>query len=191
MAYNYRDMSRRRNKKGDTPKRPQLNAPPSPPAPAQPTVLSPVAFDKDSGTNVPPHLSDDFKGIIERAADRVRNDLTSTGKIAPTVFFVYTNGTMKVLSFSFKAHLQEEELIRRIREKALTENASAVLVLTKAEHKPRGEAVLSGVTRGMSASARLNYSFDEKTKAVTLWKMSWLEKPVQNSLLDGIYDKAG
>jgi hypothetical protein len=136
-------------------------------------------------------VSDDFKSIIERAADRARDNLASTGKIAPTVFFVYTNGTMKVLSFSFKHRLQEEQLIKRIREKALTEGASAVLVLTQADNEPRGRAILSGVTPGMSASARLNYSFDEKTKTVTSWKMSWVDKPVQNTLLDGIYDKVG
>jgi hypothetical protein len=98
---------------------------------------------------------------------------------------------MKVLSFTLKHRFQNEELIRRIREKALTESASAVLVLTEGEHGPKGEAVLSGVTSGMSASIRLDYSFDEKTKTVTSWKMGWMDKPVQNVLLDGIFDKDG
>jgi hypothetical protein len=51
--------------------------------------------------------------------------------------------------------------------------------------------VLSGATTGMSASARVDYSFDKETKTVTSWKMSWLDKPVQNVFLDGIFDKTG
>jgi hypothetical protein len=136
-------------------------------------------------------LSYDFRGVFERAADRARDNLASAGKVGPTVFFVYTDGTMKVLSFSYKYQLQTEELIRRIREKALAENASAVLVLTQAEQGPQGKAVLSGVTSGMTASALVEYGFDKKTKIVTSWKMSWLDKPVQNILLDGIFDNTG
>jgi hypothetical protein len=141
--------------------------------------------------HIPPHLSDAFKGIVERAADRARNDLASMGKIRPTVFFVYTDGTMKVVSLSFKDELQKDGLIRRIREKALAENVSYVLVLTEAEHERHVMTVLSGATPGMSASARVDYSFDKETKTVTSWKMNWLDKPVQNVFLDSIFDKTG
>ena len=149
-----------------------------------------------AGTNrrmqhIPPHLSDAFKGIIERAADRAKNDLASMGKIRPAAFFVYTDGTMKVVSLSFKNELQKDGLIRRIREKALAENTSDVLVLTETEHERHVMTVLSGVTSGMSASARVDYSFNKETKTVTSWKMSWLDKPVRNVFLDGIFDKIG
>ena len=184
-------MGRRRNRRGNAANRSEPHPPLSPPQPSHSPARSPIIVSSDRGTHVPPHLSDDFKGIFERAADRARDNLATTGKIGPTVFFVYTNGTMKVLSFSYKYQLQTEELIRRIREKALAEDASAVLVLTEAEHGPQGKAVLSGVTRGMTASALVEYGFDKKTKIVTSWKISWLDKPVQNILLDGIFDNTG
>ncbi len=164
----------------------QPHPPLSPPdSPAHP----PVTVSANRGMHIPPHLSDAFKGIVERAADRARNDLASMGKIRPTAFFVYTDGTMKVVSLSFKDELQKDGLIRRIREKALAENVSNVLVLTEAEHERHVMTVLSGATPGMSASARVDYSFDKETKTVTSWKMSWLDKPVQNVFLDGIFDK--
>jgi hypothetical protein len=184
-------MSRQRNRRRNAANRSQVHPPLSPPEPSHSPPHPPVIVGTDLGTRVPHHLSDDFRGIFERAADRARDDLVSKGKIGPTVFFVYTNGTMKVLSFSFKDQLQEEELVRRIREKALNESASAVLVLTEAEHERQGKAVLSGVTLGTSASARVEYSFDKKAKTITSWKMSWLDKTVQNVLLDGIFDRAG
>ena len=40
--------------------------------------------------------------------------------------------------------------------------------------------VLSGVSPGMKGSARVDYSFDNTTKTVTSWKMTWLNQPVQN-----------
>jgi hypothetical protein len=184
-------MPRRRNRRGDAANRSQPRpplatpVPPASPVPPSPTVGA------DRRIDVVPPLSDAFRSIFERAADRARSDLASTGKVGTTAFFVYTNGTMKVVSFSFKGELQNDGLIRRIREKALTENASAVLVLTEVEHDRQRITVLSGVTPGTSASARLDYGFDKKTKTVTSWKMSWLEKPVLNVLLDGIFDKTG
>jgi hypothetical protein len=41
----------------------------------------------------------------------------------------------------------------------------------------------------MKGSARVNYSFDNKIKTVTLWKITWLNQSVQNLLIDGIFDK--
>jgi hypothetical protein len=52
----------------------------------------------------------------------------------------------------------------------------------------RHEALLSAVSPGTRASARVDYSFDNETKTVTSWKISWLNPPVQNVFLDGIFD---
>ena len=181
-------MSRKRRGRVNAVNESRPHPPLSPPnSPATP----PVTVSTNRGMHIPPHLSDAFKGIVERAADRARNDLASMGKIRPTAFFVYTDGTMKVVSLSFKDELQKDGLIRRIREKALAENASDVLVLTEVEHGRHVMTVLSGATLGMSASARVDYSFDKETKTVTSWKMGWLDKPVQNVFLDGIFDKTG
>ena len=67
---------------------------------------------------------------------------------------------MKLLYLSFK-----EELIKKIREKALVENASYVLMLTKEKHEGK------------------------ETKIVFSWKIIWLGKPVPNVFLYGIFDK--
>jgi hypothetical protein len=184
-------MGRRGNRRGNQADRSQPRPPLSSPQPAHFPGRPPVSVGSNRATQAPPHLSDDFKGIFERAADRARGNLASTGTVGPTVFFVYTDGTMKVLSFTRRHQLQPEELIRRIREKALAESASAVLVLTEAEHGPQGKAVLSGATSGMTASVLVEYGFDQKTKTVTSWKISWLDKPVQNMLLEGIFDNVG
>jgi len=181
-------MSRRRNRRGSAVNESRPHPPLSPPdSPAPP----PVTVSADRGIHVLPHLSDAMKGIIERAADRVRSDLPSTGEIRPMAFFVCADGTMKVVSFSLKNEVQKDALIRKIREKAVTENTSAIVVLTEAEHKRNGMIVLSGVSPGVSASARVDYSFDKETKTVTSWNISWLDQPVQNVFLDGIFDKTG
>ncbi len=168
---------------------------PSSPAPAntnrRPNPSSPAPANANRRPQPPSHLPDAFKEIVERAADKIRNDLASTGKIRPTAFFVYPDGTMKAVSLSFKDELHKELLIRRIREKALAENASEVLTLTEAEHERHAINVLSGVTTGVNVSARLDYSYDKETKTVTSWRLSWLNRPVQNVFLDGIFGKTG
>jgi hypothetical protein len=180
-------MFRRRRKKNNTVNGVQSESPPSPLAPDSATP-SPIAVDVYHETKTPPLLTDAFKGAIEKAADRSKNELAFEGKIKPMAFFVHADGTMKTVSFSLRDGLQKEALIRRIREKALAENAFAVMILTENNHA-RHEAVLSGASRGVRASARVDYSFDNETKTVTSWKISWLNQPVQNVFLDGIFDK--
>jgi hypothetical protein len=188
MVYNLGEMFRKRKRKNKTVHGAQPDSPPAVLAPDS-SISSPITVGVYRETKTPPLLTDAFMGAIEKAADRARSELASQGKIKPTAFFVYTDGTMKVVSLSFKDELQKDGLIRRIREKALAENASDVLVLTEAEHERHVMTVLSGATPGMSASARVDYSFDKETKTVTSWKMSWLDKPVQNVFLDGIFGK--
>ena len=134
-------------------------------------------------------MTDAFKSTIEKAADRSRNELVSEGKIKPMIFFVHADGTMKTVYLSVKDEYQKETLIQRIREKALAENISTVIVLTEMDDGKT--VILSGVSPGMRGSARVDYSFDNKTKTIILWKISWLNQPVQNVFLDGIFDKTG
>jgi hypothetical protein len=134
-------------------------------------------------------LSDVFKSTIEKAADRSRNELVSEGKIKPMAFFIHADGTMKTVALSVKDEYQKDVLIRRIREKALEENIPTVIVLSKIDNEHG--MLLSGVSSGMKGSARVNYSFDNKTKTVTSWKITWLNQSVQNVFLDGIFDKTG
>jgi hypothetical protein len=47
--------------------------------------------------------------------------------------------------------------------------------------------MLSGVAPGIHLSARVDYAFGSDTKSITTWEMRYLDKPVQNVFLDGIF----
>ncbi len=158
---------------------PSLQSPGGAPAP------QPAPASSSRGARPPAHLSDELKDIFEKAAERAKNDLAHTGKIRPTAFFVYTDGTMKVVSLSYKDDLHREILIRRIREKASAENVSEVLVLTEAEQGRHTMTVLSAAT----AATRIDYTYSKEAKTVTSWKIIWLDRPVRNVFLNGIFDK--
>lgn len=101
-------------------------------------------------------------------------------------FFVPADGPMKTVSLSVKNESQKDVLMRRIREKALEENIPTVIVLSEIDNEH--EMLLSGVSPGMKGSARVDCGFDKATKTVTSWKITWLNQPVQNIFLDGIFD---
>ena len=128
-----------------------------------------------------------FKGVIEKAADRSRSELASEGRIKPMAFFVHADGMMKTASLFVKDEYQKEALIRRIQEKVLAENISTVIILTEIDNEHG--MLFSGVSSGMKGSASISYSFDDKTKSVTSWKITWLNQPAQNVFLDNIFDK--
>lgn len=145
-----------------------------------------VSVGADHGIPVPSPLTDAFKKVFEKAVDRARKELLSSGKIGLAVFFVYANGTMNVGSLFFKDELHEGLLKKRVREKALAENASAVIVLTEVERP--GTIILSGAAPGMRASARVDYVFDKDARAITSWEPHWIDSPLKNAFLDGIFD---
>ena len=183
-------MPWRRNKKGksNTVAVSQPSPQPSVPAPdsSAPPLISAGVYHE---TKTPSILTDALKTTIEKAADRLRSKLASEGEIKPMAFFVHPDGTIKTVSLPLRDGYWKEALIGRIREKALAENISTVIILTEMDDEHG--VVLSGVSPGMRGSARVDYSFDNKTKTVTSWKISWLNQPVQNVFLDGIFDKTG
>jgi hypothetical protein len=126
---------------------------------------------------------------MEKAAEWPRSELISGGTIKPMAFFVYADGAMKAVYLSLKDEYHQESLIRRIQEKALAENAFAVIALTEMDNEGH-TVVLSGVSPGMKASARVNYSLDTESKTVTSWKINWLNQPLQNVFIDNIFDTA-
>jgi hypothetical protein len=81
-----------------------------------------------------------------------------------------TVNTTQPESLSFKNEFQREAVTRRIREKALAENIRTVMILTEIDNERT--ALLSGISSGMRVSASISYSFDDKTKTVTSWKMT-------------------
>jgi hypothetical protein len=155
---------------------------------SDPLNPSPVAPGVSREAKGPPLLAEAFKGAIEKAADRAKTELAAKGKLESMVFFVHDDGTMKIASLSPRDGRHKELLIRRIREKALAESAYAVMALIEIDPK-RHKVVLSGVTPGAKASVHLDYTFDAKTKTVTSWELKWLNQPVQNPFLNGIFDE--
>ncbi len=125
---------------------------------------------------------------MEQATALVKVEIVSRGRIGTMAFFVHTDGAMKAVTLSVRDNLHKEIVIRRIREKAHVEEASAVLVLTEAKD---GRIMLSGVTPGMGIAASVDYAFDTKARAITSWQMRWLDRPVTNVFLEGIFEKAG
>jgi hypothetical protein len=175
-------MFRRRKKKNST----TNGVEPGPPS-RIPNTAPPSSGAVHHTTKTSPLLTDAFKGAMEKAAEWPRSELTSGGTIKPMVFFVHADGVMKAVYLSLKDEYHKESLIRRIREKALAENAFAVIVLSEKDHEGH-TVVLSGVSLGMRASASVNYSLDTESKTVTSWKINWLNQPVQNVFVDGIFD---
>jgi hypothetical protein len=184
----------RRKRKGGGVTQPQSATPlnPAAPAPVSPTT------DPEAKTRQQP--ADAFKVVFEKAADMVKGEVASTGKVRPTAIFVYENeagtaeaSTTKTVILDWRDELQKEARIGRIREKALTERASAVLTLTEAgpesRSRPRGRGMLmlSGVAPGVHFSARVDYVFAAETKSITSWELRYLDKPVLNVFLDGIF----
>ena len=181
-------MFKRRKKKHQTV---NTTEPESPPSVREPNSDTPprTVVGAYQETKTSPLLSNAFKSTIEKAADRSRSELVSEGKIKPMAFFVHADGSMKTVSLSVKDEFQKDVLMLRIREKALEENIPTVIVLSEIDNEHG--VVLSGVSSGMRGAARVNYNFDNKTKTVTSWKITWLNQPLQNVFLDGIFDKTG
>jgi len=148
---------------------------------------SPVAFDIHHGIKTSLLVTDTFKDAIEKAADISKNKLATEGKVNPVVFFVQADKTMKTVSLSLKNEYQKEAIVRRIREKALAEDVSAVIILL-VMHNERQEIVLTGVSPGMRVSAQVSYSIDSESKTVTSWKICWLDQPVESAFIDGIFE---
>jgi len=191
-------MFKRRKRKGCSVAGSQSDGPSRPPvSPPAPTPVSPPP---DPEAIARQRSSNAFKSVCERAADLVKSEVASTGKVRPTAIFVYENEagtpearTTKMVSLIWNGEMQKEALIQRIREKAIVEKASAVLMLTEEDPEQRssprrqGVLMLSGVTPGLSVSARVDYAVDNETKSINSWEISWLQRPVQNIFLDGIF----
>ncbi len=172
-----------------------MNGPePRTPLPARPAPVPDFSASAPEAA-APRWSTSAFKTVVERIADEAKKEVVSTGAVSPAAIFVYQSeagapevATTKTVSLAWRDELQKEALTRRIREKALAENASAVVVLAEAEGERPGTVILSGAAPGMRASARVTYAFDKSTKTITSWETRWLDSPLQNAFLDGIFD---
>jgi hypothetical protein len=181
-------MFRRRKKKNKTVNETQSESPQSVQSPNSDTPPRTIASAHQE-TKTPPLMTDAFKSTIEKAADRSRSVLASEGKLRPMAFFVNADGTMKTVSLSVRDEYQKETLLRRIQEKVSAENISTVITLTEMDYEHT--AVLSGASPSVRGSACIDYSFNNTTKTVDSWTITWLNQPVKNVFLDGVFDKMG
>jgi hypothetical protein len=179
-------MFRRKKKKSTTANGSQPEPVPSTPF-SDPVAPSPVTPDVHLNTKPCPVLSDALKDAFEKAADWPKTQLASGGKIKPKALFVYPEGTVRAVSLSFKDEFHKELLKHRIKEKALAENALAVIILANGD-SDKNSVVLSGATPGIKASAYVDYAFDEESKTITSRVIHWLNQPIQDDFLDGIFE---
>ncbi|MGD0659575.1 MAG: hypothetical protein ABSD38_16065 [Syntrophorhabdales bacterium] len=191
-------MSRRRRKKPGAPdavRQPQ-------PAVRPPSGLSgPPAGPVRSGP-----AAAEFVPVFERIAGMIRNELGSAGAAGTMACFVYEGAVkqdgskpadIKTVSLSWKTEFQKELIRKRIREKALREEATAVVIVTDAEtqaaperqansSKRRRALVISGASQTASATATITYTIEGEAKTVSFGEMQWLTGPSYNFFLEGI-----
>jgi hypothetical protein len=154
-------------------------------------------------------LAADFGVVFKRVADLIRNELATAGKVRTMVCFVYagdrkedgsTSPTIKTVFLSWKTEFQKELIRKRIRDKAVLEKASAVLVVADAEMGPanaqpngssqrKGTILISGTSPSADFSASLTYVVQGETDTVSLDEMQWFDEPAYNFFLDGIHTK--
>lgn len=130
-------------------------------------------------------VTDAFKRALENVAAKLKEKLKQNAKMGPMAFFFGPDGTMQTVSFRIKDEFQKEALILRMREKVIAENICTVLVFAETnEHC----VTISGASDVAKVSARIDFDLDESTEAPAEWRMTWLSNPVQNALLDRIFN---
>jgi len=91
--------------------------------------------------------------------------------------------------------LQKEIVRKKIRDKAIIEGASAVILLTDVmapsvlfnEALQKGRFLLSGATPDLNAYAFVAYALDKQTRTMTFSEMEWSDEQREEFFLDGIF----
>jgi hypothetical protein len=142
----------------------------NPPTQPQPQSLTPKAVATPS--EIPPVV----KSLMEEAADRVKTELTTTGRIRPKAFFLYDEespgSTSKIVTvtLSVRSEEQREALRKRVRDKAAAEGARAVVIV----HDIRAKQLsMFGVMAETRITASINYVFSAEKKTIERWDMQW------------------
>ncbi len=121
-----------------------------------------------------------------------KSQLASAGKITPSVLFVYASDTAPetnrttIVSLSWRNELQKETVRQRIREKALMEGACAVVVLNT---KDRALLISGRTSTNGRVSASVDYAYQRDDRVISRWELRWLDKPVADFFLEGIFDR--
>jgi hypothetical protein len=134
----------------------------------------------------------------------IGKELGSAGGAMTMACFIY-EGTVKedgskpadikAVSLSWKTEFQKELIRKRVREKALREEASAVVIVTDGETTGSGDRqsakrkraiVLCGAGQNGNAAATIPYIVEGERKSVSFGEMQWLNGPSYNFFLEGI-----
>ena len=135
-----------------------------------PQASSPAIPPEDGANNplIPPLLT----ASIEKAADLAKRELSDTGRITPKALFVYdgqSHPRITVVSLAWRNEFEKDLLARKIRDKALQEDARAVVVMGIQPHI----LTLSGMTFETEVTASVDYTFDGGTRAIGRWELRW------------------
>jgi hypothetical protein len=132
-----------------------------------------------------------LKAAVEKAADMAKAQLASVGRIAPAALFVYGTSPeayrTTMVSLTWRNELHKETLRQRVREKALVEGAYGVVVLNTEDRT----LVISGKTStNVPLTASVDYAYQKDERVVSRWELHWLDKPVADFFLEGVFDRA-
>ena len=135
-----------------------------------------------------------FRPLFEKALAVAKNRLDTTGRIGATALFVYgkapeggPSGKTTHVSLSYKDEFHKEATRRKIREKVLAENASAIVLLVPALPSGEGTFLISGAMPGMTAGASVTSTFEKSTKTFSFSELVWRNEPIRDFFLEGLF----
>ena len=159
------------------------------------TPLSGLAVVNGADGKTPLLPREMFKQVFEKALDVAKGKLHTTGRIGTMALFVYgkdpegrlnENGT-QVVSLSFKDEFHKETVRRKIYEKVVAEDASAVVLLVPIAPGHENAFLISGAMSDMTADASVTYTFDKTTKTFSFSEMAWRDEPIKDFFLEGLF----
>ena len=137
-----------------------------------------------------------FKPLFEKALAVAKSKLHTTGRIGATALFVYgkasegsLNQNVTQVSLSYKDEFHKEAVRRKMHEKALAENASAVVLLVPALRDRESAFLISGAMPGITADASVTYTFDKATKTFSFSELVWRDEPMRDFFFEGLFSE--
>ncbi len=151
-----------------------------------------IAASATTGDTQRPSPQEVLGAVFERVLTIVNDRVRFMDRIAPMVVFVYPDGDekgafgdMRAVRISWQGELHKEIIRKKIRDKAILEGATAVILLT--ERGPsKGSFLLSGATCRMLAHVSVSYTYDAEARVFKFSEMEWIDQPPENFFLDGI-----
>jgi hypothetical protein len=135
-----------------------------------------------------------FKPVFEKALNLAKSKPHATGRIGATALFVYgkapdgsLNENATHVSLSYKDEFHKEAVRRKIHEKVVAENASAVVLLVPAPPGRESVFLIAGAMPDLIAHASVTYTFDKATKTFSFSELVWRDEPIRDFFLEGLF----